>query len=300
MLNHSPNQTETQMDSPDEKLTIVIPAFNEASAIGAVLQDVRTVCADFLAEVIVVDDGSLDGTGEAAAAAGARVIRHRHNRGYGAALKTGILAAQTEFVLTMDSDGQHQASDVRRLWEARTDTDMVVGQRTSLIHSPIWRMPGKWLLTALANYLVKRRIPDLNSGLRLIRRPVMLHYLHICPNGFSFSTTSTMAFLTQGYEVIYIPIEVRKRVGRSTVSVSTGLQTIILVLRIAALFDPLRVFLPLSMVIAAVGIVWGIPYSLSGKGVSVGSMLAIVTAVLIFCLGLICDQISQLRLEKYR
>lgn len=280
-------------------LTIVIPAYNEAQAIGTLLEHLKATCTDLVEEVIVVDDGSSDDTARIAEGMGARVIRHSRNKGYGASLKTGICAAHTDYVLTMDSDGQHKAEDIARLWERAEQSDMVVGQRTSLIHSQLWRMPGKWLLALMANYLSRQRIPDLNSGFRLMRRDVVLKYMHLCPPGFSFSTTITMAFFNRGYDVTYVPIDVKQRVGKSTVSVTTGLETIILILRIATLFDPLRIFIPISLFTASVGILWGIPYTLSGRGVSVGSMLAIVTTLLMFSLGLICDQISQLRLERY-
>jgi hypothetical protein len=160
-------------------------------------------------------------------------------------------------------------------------------------------MPGKWMLGWLANYLSRRRIPDLNSGLRLMRRAVVLKYLHLCPSGFSFSTTITMVLFNRGYDVAYEPIEVKKRVGKSTVSLATGLDTLILMLRISALIDPLRVFLPASFIIGAIGFVWGIRYAAMGHGVSSGSLLALVTALLLFSIGLLCDQISQLRLERY-
>jgi glycosyltransferase involved in cell wall biosynthesis len=282
-----------------KKVTVLIPAFNESQAIGFVIEHIQAICSGVVEEIIVIDDGSGDETGFIAKKVGANVICHKQNLGYGAALKTGIRHAKTEFVLTMDADGQHQAEDVLRLWELAEDCDMVVGQRISLLHSPLWRMPGKWLLWSMANYLTRRRIPDLNSGLRLIRRDVALRYLHLCPSGFSFSTTITMALLSRGYSVAYVPIQAKKRVGKSTVSVATGLDTIILILRIAALFNPLRVFIPISLLIGLVGLVWGIPFALAGRGVSVGSMLAIVTAILLFGLGLLCDQISQLRLERF-
>lgn len=282
-----------------KRLTIVIPAFNEAQAIGSVLDRLQTSCADFVQEIIVVDDGSRDQTAHIAEKAGAYAIRHKQNKGYGASLKTGIRHAQTEFILTMDADGQHRVEDVSGLWELAETSDMVVGQRTSLIHSPLWRMPGKWLLWSMANYLTGRKIPDLNSGLRLIRRDVALRYLHLCPSGFSFSTTITMALLSRGYSVAYVPIQVEKRVGKSTVSITTGLDTIILILRVASLFNPLRIFVPSSLLIGLTGLVWGIPFALAGRGVSVGAMLAIVTAILLFGLGLLCDQISQLRLERF-
>jgi glycosyltransferase involved in cell wall biosynthesis len=285
--------------STQKRLTIVIPAFNERGPIEQVLKHVQTICSDVVQEIVVVDDGSSDETACVAQAAGARVIRHKQNMGYGAALKTGIRNAQTDFVLTMDSDGQHRAEDVLRLWELVDANDMVVGQRTDLIHSPLWRMPGKWLLGLVANHLTRRHIPDLNSGLRVIRREAALRYLHLCPPGFSFSTTITMALLSRGYNVTYVPIQVERRVGQSTVSITTGLDTFILILRIAALFNPLRIFVPLSVLTGTAGILWGIPYALAGRGVSMGSMLAIVTATLLFGLGLLCDQISQLRLERF-
>lgn len=285
--------------SVGKRLTVVIPAFNEEQAIGKVVERVKAMCSDYVQEVIVVDDGSSDKTALIAEEAGARVVRHCRNLGYGAALKTGIRCAQTEYVLTMDGDGQHQIEDVVRLWEAADVGDMVVGQRTSLLHSPLWRMPGKWMIGLMANYLTQRRIPDLNSGLRLIRREVALKYLHLCPSGFSFSTTITMALLSRGYNVAYLPIQVEKRTGKSTVSVTTGLETIILILRIASLFNPLRLFIPVSLIIGMAGIAWGIPYIFTGHGISIGSMLALVTAALLFGLGLLCDQLSQLRLERF-
>lgn len=280
-------------------LTIIIPAYNEERAIKPVLERLKTTCPELIEEIIVVDDGSTDNTAQIAEEVGVRVIRHSRNKGYGASLKTGIRAVHTDFVLTMDSDGQHKAEDIARLWAATDHNDMIVGQRTALLHSQLWRMPGKWLLSIMANYLSRQRIPDLNSGFRLMRRDVVMKYMHLCPSGFSFSTTITMAFFNRGFNVAYVPIEVEKRIGKSTVSLSTGLETIILILRIAALFDPLRVFIPISIFVGSVGVLWGIPYALLGNGISIGSMLAIVTATLLFSLGLICDQISQLRLERY-
>lgn len=287
------------MSQTVETLTIIIPAYNEEQGIGSVLNDICQSSSDFVAEIIVVDDGSSDQTAHVAERTGVRVIRHSRNQGYGSALKTGVRAAQTPYVLTMDSDGQHRAEDVRKLWDARTNVDMVVGQRTELIHSNLWRMPGKWLLSLMANYIARQHIPDLNSGLRLMRREVILRYLHLCPSGFSFSTTITLALFTRGYDIRYVPIRVQKRIGKSTVSLSTGLSTIILILRIAALFEPLRIFLPISFLTGAVGILWGVPYLLSGRGISIGALLALVTALMVFFLGLLCDQISQLRLERY-
>lgn len=280
----------------------MIPAHNEAGGIGSVLAELLAGKPAGVTEVIVVDDGSTDGTGQLAEATGARVVRHKTNRGYGAALKTGIHAATARFVLTMDADGQHRLEDVAKLCAMVASGEVaecVIGHRKAVFHSRLWRMPGKWFLRRLAQFLVARSIPDLNSGLRLVRRDIALKYINLCPQGFSFSTTITMALLSRGYGVDFVPIEVRPRIGKSTVTARTGLQTILLVLRLATLFNPLRIFLPLSLASFAAGVGWGARYVVAGEGVTVASMLAILTGVLLFGLGLICDSVAQLRLARY-
>ncbi len=281
------------------RLTAIIPAFNEAAAIADVVRGVFRDIGDIVGEVIVVDDGSSDNTASLAAEAGARVLKHRRNRGYGAALKTGIRASRGDYILTMDADGQHRAEDVRNLWQRAVDNDMVIGSRQGLLHSKLWRMPGKWLLWLMAQALVRQPIPDLNSGMRIVHRDTILKYLHVCPSGFSLSTTITMAFLARGYAVEFVPIEVRHRVGKSTVSLKTGFDTIILILRIGSLFNPLRLYLPLSLLSFVAGVAWGLPIVLARQGVSVGALLAVMTSLLLFVLGLVTDQISQLRLERF-
>lgn len=282
----------------DQSLTIVIPAYNEATSLPGVLDALLDLDGPARPAVVVVDDGSTDDTAALAEARGATVVRHPRNLGYGAALKAGFRQAATPFVATMDADGQHTFAALASLWESRHDADMVVGSRSGL-HSPLWRMPGKWLLTLMARYLSRQPIPDLNSGLRIYRRDVLLKYVHICPSGFSLTTTITLAMMGRGWRVAYVPIRVHPRTGRSTVNVRTGLETALLVLRIVALFNPLRVFVPAACVVTAAGVLWGVPLALAGRGVSVGAMLAIVTGVVLFALGLLCDQISQLRLERF-
>ncbi|MDD8030055.1 MAG: glycosyltransferase family 2 protein [Acidobacteriota bacterium] len=279
-------------------LSFIIPAYNEAESIVAVVRDIQAHFAAEEIEIIAVDDGSTDQTAAEAENAGSAVVRHPRNLGYGASLKSGISRARGDWVLFMDADGQHRAAEARKLWEAAGPNDMVVGKRLRLIHSPLWRMPGKWLLSWMAGYLVRRRIPDLNSGLRLIKRPLAARYMSLCPKGFSFSTTITLILIQQGCEVAYVPIEVGKRRGKSRVSPATGFETLLLVLRLATLINPLRLFLPLSAGLGLIGVLWGIPYFLAGHGISIGSLLAIVTALLLFAIGLISDQISQMRLEK--
>ena len=286
------------MQKKDELISIIIPAYNESGSIGPVVLDVIKGFKGKQFELLVIDDGSDDNTGKMAVKNGATVIRHLHNKGYGASLKTGIRNAHGKWVLFMDADGQHQSADALKLLSAIDQNDMVVGQRTQFVHSPFWRMPGKWALGWMANYLTRQRIPDLNSGLRLIKRDIVARFMELCPNGFSFSTTITMILFNRGYEIAYIPFEIKKRKGKSTVSLVTGLDTLLLILRIATLIDPLRIFVPLSLIIGLIGLAWGIPYASMGHGISVGSMLAIVTSILLFSIGLISDQISQMRLER--
>lgn len=286
-------------EQSSQKLTIVIPACNEEQTIGEVVRDVHSRYHTFVKEVLVVNDGSTDNTPVIAEKNGARVISHSRNLGYGAALKTGIRTATTEYILTMDADGQHNPDDVIHLWEKAEQNDMVVGQRTALLHSPLWRMPGKWLLWMVANYLSRQKIPDLNSGLRLISKKTALKYLHVCPDGFSFTTTITLVMLCRGYQVKYVPITVYPRTGKSLVSVATGFSTLLTIFRIASLLDPLRIFLPASFAIGVSGVFWGLPYLLGGHGLSVGSMFALLTSVMLFGMGLICDQVSQARLERF-
>jgi glycosyltransferase involved in cell wall biosynthesis len=280
-------------------LSIVIPAFNEEQSIASVINSLLAAKFDFLCEIIVVDDGSTDRTAELAERCGIKVVRHPNNLGYGAALKTGMRAASGEYVMTMDADGQHRVEEIRGLWQCAEKNDLVIGARKGLGNSPLWRFPGKVMLSLLANYITRKKIPDLNSGMRIFRRNLALKYLHVFPSGFSLSTTSTITFLNRGYRVAWIPIETAKRTGTSTVSLKTGFDTIILILRLAALFDPLRIFLRVSLLNGILGLSWGLYYVLQGRGVTGYTVLVLLASVMFLGMGLICDQISQLRLERY-
>jgi glycosyltransferase involved in cell wall biosynthesis len=286
--------------------SIVIPCFNE----GEVIQEVVTNLREYLQqqaaasyEIIVVDDCSTDNTPAVLKELeGIRVIRHPINRGYGASIKTGIKHSQGAFVATFDGDGQHNPEDLLHICQKIRSEDwaLVVGARSKLLHSSLWRMPGKWLLGWLANFLSRTKIPDLNSGLRVFRKEIISRYLHLCADRFSFSTTSTLILLNRGYSLAYIPIEVKSRQGKSTVSLMTGYETFLLILRIVCLFDPLRVFIPASLILVLIGILHAIyPYFFLKRGITVGSVLVIVSGVLVFFIGLLADQISALRKEKY-
>lgn len=280
------------------KVTIIIPALNEADAIGNVITDLQKTIPE--AEIIVVDDGSTDKTGETAEKAGVRVIRHDHPCGYGAALRTGILASDREYVLFCDADGQHTAVDVARVLEAGSNCDMAVGARGQDSYISLTRRPGKWILRKFADFLAGQKIPDLNSGLRIIRRNVLLKYLHLMPRGFSFSTTSTFALLKGNCRICWVPITVKNRIGQSTVKQwKHGPQTFLLMLRLTVLFDPLRVFLNVSgflFILTLISLV--IDLTASAKlGIGDVTVFLSIATLLVFLFGLLCDQVSSLRRE---
>lgn len=282
------------------QIDVIIPALNEASAIADV---VRSLLAELPGlNVTVIDDGSSDGTGDLARAAGARVLRHPNPRGYGASLRTGILAAERDYVLFCDADGQHSATDVRRVIEAIGDNDMVVGARGADSHSPAARRPGKRIIRWYADHLAGQKIPDVNSGLRAIKRDVILRYLHLMPTGFSFSTTSTFALIKGLHNVAWLPITVVKRKGTSTVKqFKHGPMTLLLILRLTVLFEPLRVFLEMAGILLALTLL-----SLAkdlfmdfGKGLGAVTVVLALATLLVFLFGLLCDQVSAIRREMH-
>ena len=288
-------------------LTVVVPVYNEAATIEKVIEDLLSAAVQFHWEVIIVDDGSTDETSKILATLASRqtkvpsrlhVIHHSRNRGYGAALKSGIRLAKAARVASMDADGQHQALQLVDLSDRFGENDMVVGQRMKILHSPLWRIPGKIVLGAMATLLLRRRIPDLNSGLRIFRTDLIRRYLHLCPDGFSFSTTSTLVLLDRGYDVHFVPIEIKSRIGKSAVSLTTGFGAALLIIRLAMLLAPLRLFLPVGIVSSVLGMFWAIPYLIAGRGLTTAALLLIVNGLLIVLFGLLADQIAQMRKER--
>lgn len=279
-------------------VTVILPALNEAGAIGQVVRDLAARYPEY--EILVVDDGSTDNTGRFAAAAGARVIRHEWNKGYGASLRTGCRQARGEVVVCFDGDGQHDPDDVERLVREIGDYDMVVGARSRDSHEPVIRRPGKFILSLFANFLAGVKIPDVNSGFRAFKRDVILRYLHLMPTGFSFSTTSTFAMLKSGRPVKWVPIRVAKRIGTSSVSqVRHGLQTLLLMVRLTTLFEPLKVFLPISATFLFVAIGFLVANLAAGRTVPQTSVITSVSSVMVFLMGLVMDQVAALRREKH-
>jgi glycosyltransferase involved in cell wall biosynthesis len=238
-------------------ISIIIPAYNEESAVAAQVTSIRKVMFShgLTHEIIVVDDGSRDKTAQRAIEAGARVLQKPQNQGYGAAIKTGIVAATYDTIVIIDADGTYPPDQIPALVSKLDTADMVVGARTgSDVHIPWARRPAKWLLGLLANRVSGQSIPDLNSGLRTFRRDCVRQYFSILSNKFSFTTTVTLALLADDYRVVYHPINYYRRLGKSKITPRNFLDFTILVLRMAMLFQPLKIFVPLALSCSLLGV----------------------------------------------
>ena len=277
-------------------VSVVIPAYNEADVIGEVVAAVTA--AGRWHEIIVVDDGSRDGTAEQATRAGALVSVHPYNKGNGAAVKTGIRRATGEFVLIIDGDGQHRPEDACRLAARLGEYDLVIGARATTTQASHARRLGNSTLNTLASYLTGREIPDLTSGFRGARRECLREFLHLLPNGFSTPTTTTLAFMKAGYNVAFEPIDARSRVGQSKIRLARdGAKFLIIILKIITLFSPLRIFLPLSLASFVLGAAYAVWTIATQSHVTNSSVLLIMLAVIVFLVGLVSEQISALRFE---
>jgi glycosyltransferase involved in cell wall biosynthesis len=280
-------------------VSLVIPAFNEAAAIGAVVSSVRGAAP--WREVLVVDDGSTDDTAGAAEAAGARVVRHPYNKGNGAAVKSGIRAALGDWILIADGDGQHQSADILRVAARLGTYDLVVGAREPADQASHGRRLGNAVLNRLASYLTDRPIPDLTSGLRAARRDHFLEFIHLLPNGFSTPTTTTLAFIKAGYNVLFEPVSVRPRVGASKIRLARdGARFFLILIKVITIFSPLRVFVPLSLASFLLGVVYGLWTVAQQSRIPNGAVLLLMFSVIVFLVGLVSEQISTLRFEGRR
>ena len=280
------------------EFSIIIPAFREEGAIREVASQALLAAGKITNhfELIVVDDGSDDRTAELSKEAGALVISHPYNKGYGAALKSGIRAAKGRTVIFMDADGQHRGEDIARILAERDRYDMVVGARKGMAGSPLWRKPGKTVLRWVVNHLVGRNVPDFNSGFRAIDRRLALRILPLMPNGFSFSTTSTIACFRGGFNVGYVPIDVAPRqAGVSSVTASDGFRTLLLIIRLVTIFAPLRVFLPISIATFVAGSTFIAHSYLTAGEASVKGILMVLASLNFFLFGILMDQVSALR-----
>ena len=276
-------------------VTVIIPAFNEESCIASVVRSVQEnlARADIQAEVLVVDDGSRDATAENAERAGATVVRHVSNRGYGAALKTGLAAARYDLSAITDADGTYPVERLPDLLAAMERADMAIGARVGEnVHIPLVRRPAKWFLMHLANYVSRAKIQDLNSGMRVFWRDAANQYLNILPDQFSFTSTITIAMHCDRYAIHYEPIDYHRRTGRSKIVPWDAATFFMLIVRIAMLFRPLRVFFPVVLTFVGYGILKGTWDYIQNQFISQTAILAMVAALQFLLMGLIADAVA--------
>jgi len=297
------------MDSKpiNQSLTVVVPVYNEGEHLPVFAPAAIEFCREHDWDIIFVNDGSHDSTGkilnELAGSPFVHVFHHKVNHGYGGALKTGISHVTTTYLVTIDGDGQHDLNDIENVFRfaLEKNADMVVGKRNERQTNTLYRSLGKLLIRSFTKTLVPLSISDLNSGFKLYRTELAKRYITVCPNSMAFSDVITLVFLNEFCLVLEHPILVSPRKsGQSTITTFTAFETIIQVLNIALMFNPLKIFLPISALCILAGLGWGIPIVLLGRGVSVGAMLAIVTGLLFFVLGLLASQLSAIRMERLR
>lgn len=280
-----------------EAVSVVVPAYNEEHTIGRQIEAIERVMTETARpyELIVVDDGSTDSTAREAEQRGARLIRLPHNRGYGAALKAGIAAAQNEWIVITDADGTYPCEAIPPMLERAPDYDMVVGARLGEnVHIPVFRRPAKWFLGVLASYLAEQPIPDLNSGLRVMKKSLVRKYWHLLPVGFSFTTTITLALLCNHYRVHFHPIDYHKRGGQSKIRVRHAYDFLLLILRTVIYFNPLRVFLPLGALVFFPGLGKFIYDVVVLRNITDSAVMGLLGGVIVWSVGLLADQMSRL------
>lgn len=279
-------------------VSIIIPAYNESSNIGDVVSEIRQLHPD--AEIIVVDDGSTDNTANVAHNAGAIVFSHPYNIGNGAAIKTGIRVAKGDILVFMDGDGQHRPEDIGRMLDLFPEYDMIVGTRTRGGQASFDRAIGNKVYNWLATYVSKFPVEDLTSGFRAIKADIAKSYIYLLPNTYSYPTTITLGVLRDGWSVKYLPIEVMKRrSGKSRIKIfKDGIRFFMIIVRICTLYSPLRVFLPVSFSMFVLGMIrYFYSYVTEGRFTNMSALL-FISSVMIFMIGLVSEQICQMRFER--
>ncbi len=282
----------------DSDISVIIPAHDEARHIGHLVSRILELHPDF--EIIVIDDGSTDGTGDIARKAGAIVYRHPYNMGNGAAVKSGVRIASGRVLVLMDGDGQHDAADIDQLIRHVPEFDMVVGARVEGSQDSQLRALGNRIYNRLASYVTNFRIQDLTSGFRAVKSDLARNLLYLLPNTYSYPTTLTLGILRSGKSVKYVDIHVQPRKsGKSDIQITKdGVRFFMIIVRICTFYSPLKIFLPVSVGLFVTGLCYyGYTFFTSGRFTNMSALL-FTTSILIFMLGLISEQISQMRFEK--
>ena len=280
------------------KLSIVIPAKNEAIALGGLLEELRSAQPE--AEIIVVDDGSNDHTAAIVESCQCILVRHPYSKGNGAAIKSGVRRASGDWILCMDADGQHQPSDIAKLLTKMDEGyDMVVGSRNHAGQAGLHRSLANGFYNKFSSWMTGQQILDLTSGFRVFRADKFREFVYLLPNGFSYPTTSTMAFFRAGYSVGYVPISVQRRIGKSHVRIlRDGVRFLLIIFKIGTLFSPMKLFLPISLSFLVAGLgLYGYTYLEQGRFTNMSALL-LSNAVLIFLMGLVSEQITALMFSQ--
>ena len=285
------------------KLSVIIPVYNEEQIIGTVIKEVYNVLGSGDdVEVIVVDDGSTDRTAQVIGETGARIIKHPYRKGNGAAIKTGIRNASGDVFVFMDGDGQHNPQDIPRLLEPIGDYDLVIGARTKKSESPRYRKLANAVYNVFASYLTNFQVEDLTSGFRAIKADLARKCCHLLPNTFSYPSTMTLALINAGYSVKYVPVRVSQRqTGSSKINpLQDGFRFLVIMIRIAVLFNPLKVFMPLGFLVFSPGFLYAMYRILTWQKIFTQPIVVSVSVgALIFALGLISEQIALLRMAQF-
>jgi glycosyltransferase involved in cell wall biosynthesis len=287
------------VDEPKKKIsvTILLPAYNEERSIGGTVRRLKELYPDF--EILVVDDGSTDNTLHVAMEAGANVWPHPYNIGNGAAIKSGLRVAQGEWVVMMDADGQHAPEDVARLLEYKDTYDMVVGARSKGSETALHRDIANSMYNWFASYVTKFKVEDLTSGFRLVRSSTVRQFIYLLPNTFSYPSTLTMAYLRSGRSVKYLPIATKYRIGKSKIKlIQDGTRFFLIITKIATLFSPLRVFLPISLLFFLIALCYYLFTFITAGRFTNMSALLFNSSIIIFLIGLVAEQISQMRYDR--
>jgi glycosyltransferase involved in cell wall biosynthesis len=280
------------------EVSIIVPAFNESANIESLIRSIMSLYPNY--ELLVIDDGSEDGTAQIAADAGAKVYRHPYNIGNGAAVKTGIRNAKGNILVFMDGDGQHDPKDIHRLVDAMKSYDLAVGARPKGGQATFFRAIGNRFYNRMASYVAKYPIEDLTSGFRAVKTEVAREFIYLLPNTYSYPTTLTLGVLRTGRSLVYVPINIRRRQGgNSNIRIfSDGIRFFIIITKICTLFSPFRVFLPVSSAMFFLGLIrYAFTFITEGRCTNM-SALFLVSSVIIFMMSLISDQICQLRYER--
>lgn len=281
-----------------QSVSVVIPAKNESVALKPLIHGLKSISG--VSEIIVVDDGSTDDTAQVSAEAGAIVVKHPYSKGNGAAIKSGARAATGDILVFMDGDGQHRAEDIPRLLAKLAEGfDLVVGARQSGAQASAGRSLANKIYNYLASYMTGHKVEDLTSGFRAVWRTKFMEFLNLLPNGFSYPTTSTMAFFRAGYSVAYHPIDVRQRVGKSHIKpLQDGIRFLLIIFKIGTLYSPLKIFVPLAFLVFSIGLsYYGYTYFTESRFTNM-SALMFTTSLTIFMVGLVSEQITALMYRK--